>query len=480
MSQVNKIFKGFAWSAMDRLSIQVVQFVIGIILTRILTPEEYGTVGILIVFITISNVFIDSGFTQALIQKQDRTQKDISTVFLFNIAISLICYIILWLISPIIQKFYNIEELSTLLKVLSLSLIINALVTIPITLLTINLDFKTLAKANFSSSIISGIIAIILAYNNYGIWALVSQTLLKSTIMGIAIWLYTKWKPLWVFSRSSFKKMFSYGSNILIGSLLNTTVNNLSSLFIGKVISPKDLGYYTRGTQFSDFTFGLINGIIGRVLLPGLAGIQDDRELLISKTRTIIKTTALIVVPVFFFLTIMARPLIVYLLTEKWLIAVPIMQFFCLARLITILSGINVNLLYVIGKTNLALRQQFVKIIVRVALILVFINYGIVYVAMAELLSTIIHFFINTYYPGKIMNYGALKQIKDNSAIFFCGLLMSAAVYFSTIYIENNLYKLIVGSGIALSSYYSFVKILKIPEFRFLINQVKTFTSKSE
>ncbi|MCL6275551.1 lipopolysaccharide biosynthesis protein [Muricauda sp. 2012CJ35-5] len=478
MSLGKKMFHGVVWSGLEKISIQLVQFVIGIILARILTPKEYGIIGILYVFIAISNVFIDSGFTKALIQKQDRTEEDKSTVFWFNLLISLVCYILLWITAPYIADFYELDVLKNLLRVLALVLIINSLFTVPTTLLNIDLDFKTLAKINFISVFGAGMVAIYLAMEGYGVWALAYQTLLKSILSLVMTWFWVRWKPRLLFSKASFGTLFSYGSNLLVSSLLGVAVNNFYALFIAKLISTKDLGYYTRGTQFSDFVYGTISSILDSVLLPGLSTIQEQRDVLIAQTRKVIKLTALITIPVFLLLALMAKPIIITLLTEKWAPAAPIMQFFCIARLITIISGINVNLLYVIGRTDLALRQQYSKIAIRVVLLVVSLKYGIVIIALAELISTIIHFFINTYHPGKIMGYGALSQIKDMKMIFLSSILMVMVTFLSVYFIDDNLVKVCIAPLAALGSYYLCMRIFKIEEWNSLFAMSRKFLKK--
>ena len=264
------MFNGIIWSAVEKLSTQAVTFILGIVLARILSPSEYGILGILLVFTGISQIFIDSGFTAALVQNQKRTQKDISTVFFFNIGVSIFFFLLLFLFAPFIADFYNESSLKIYLRVIAISLIINSFFTIPATLLSIDLNFKALAKVNLSSTIISGLVAIYFAYNGYGIWALIIQTILKSVLMTGFIWFSIQWKPSYVFSKTSFKTMFSFGYNILLTSLLNKIVNDFSSLFIGKYISPKELGIYSRGLQFADFAFVTINGILNRVLFSCL------------------------------------------------------------------------------------------------------------------------------------------------------------------------------------------------------------------
>lgn len=472
------MFQGAVWSALEKISIQLVQFVIGVVLARILSPVEYGIIGILIVFIAISNVFIDSGFTKALIQKQDRTEEDKSTVFWFNFFISVVCYLLLWVAAPFIGEFYELEILTSLLRVLALVLVINSLFTVPSTLLNIDLDFKTLAKINLISVVVSGLIAIYLALQGFGVWALAYQTLIKSGLAMFLTWFWVRWIPSMVFSKSSFKTLFSYGSNLLISSLLNVTVNNFYALFIAKLMSAKDLGYYTRGTQFSDFVYGTISSILDSVLLPGLSTIQDQKQVLIAQTRKIIKLTALVTVPVFLFLALMAEPIIITLLTDKWAPAAPIMQIFCVARLITIISGINVNLLYVIGRTDLALKQQYYKIAIRVVLLIISLKYGIIAIALAELLSTMIHFFINTYYPGKIMEYGAFSQIRDMRLILVSSVLTILATYLVVFFIQNNLVKICVAAFVALGCYYLCIRLFKIKDLNTLIDLSKQFLKK--
>ncbi|WP_318308114.1 lipopolysaccharide biosynthesis protein [Flagellimonas crocea] len=465
MSLGDKIFSGALWSFFERVSTQAVQFVLGIFLARLLTPKDYGLIGLLLVFIVISQVFINSGFTKALIQKKNRTAEDISTVFVFNLLISIVCYVLLWFASPYVADFYEIAELESMLRVLALSLILNALFTVPATLVTIELDFKIFAKVNFVAVLVSGAMAIYFAYQGHGAWSLVYQTLIKAFITGLLLWLWTKWRPEWIFSKSSFKELFSFGSKLLISSLMNTSVSNVSALLIAKVINAKELGYYTQGTQFTDLIFKTVNSMVEKVLLPGLANIQDQKEVLIKYSKNIIKIVTIFVAPVFFILIVVAEPMIKVLLTEKWLPVVPVMQLFAVARLITIICGINVNLLYVLGRTDLALKQQYIKIPIRLVLLLAALKFGIVYVALAELLATAIHYFIDSFYPGKIMDYGSKSQLKDLYKIVGFNLILGVCTYLLLIPIENDIAKLIVGPLFYASCYMLGNYYFKVPEF---------------
>jgi O-antigen/teichoic acid export membrane protein len=312
-----------------------------------------------------------------------------------------------------------------------------------------------------------------MAYQGYGIWALVSQTIIKSILTVILMWWLVKWKPLFIFSNTSFRSLFPYGSKLLLSSILNMTVNNFSNIFIAKLSSTKDLGFYTRGSQFPDIVFSTFNSVLDSVLLPSLASIQNEREKLIQLTRLSIKSSALFAAPIFLLLAIIAEPLVKVLLTEKWLSAVPIIQVLCTARLISIISGINVNLLYVIGRTDLALKQQYLKLIIRIIFLILALNYGIYFIALSELLSTIINFFINTFYPSKMLNYGPLTQIKDLLPVFFSSVVMIVIIYFLDTLIINDIIFLIFSPAIGLLIYIFLIYKLRLSEFFLVINKLK-------
>lgn len=468
MNLGNKIFHSAVWSSLEKLAVQVISFVLGIILARLLTPEEYGTFGLLLVFITISQVFIDSGFSQALIQRQNRTNTDISTVFFFNIAVALLCYAILYVTSPLIADFYAVPDLKPLLRVLAISLVLNALFTIPMTLLTIAMDFKSIAKVTLLATALSGGLAIYCAYIGMGEWALVIQILSKGALMTLLLWLTTKWRPLLLFSKTSFKVLFSFGSKLLVSSLMSSILGNLNAILIGKYIGTKPLGFYTRGTQFADIVYSVLNSSLNSVLLPSLSTIQHNTSELIQYTRTVLKMTAMITVPLFFGLALLAEPLITVLLTAKWHMAIPIMQIFCFARLITILVGVSSNLLYVVGRTDLTLKQEYVKIAVRLLLLIIALPYGILWIAVAELVSTCIHYFINTYYPGKLFDYGALNQLKDISKIFISGCLMVLLGYALRFFLYNDLIQLTLITPICAIGYYLALKLFRVNELQIL------------
>lgn len=472
MSLGNKMFKGALWNAFERLSSQSVQFVVNIILARLLTPEDYGVIGLIVIFIVISEVFVDSGFTKALIQKKDRTTEDISTVFLFNLLISICCYIVLWLSSSFIADFFEISILKILLRVMALSLITNALFAVPRTLFSIKLDFKTPAKIYFIATVLCGSIAILLAYLGYGVWALVWQTLIRSLIIFLGTWLSLKWYPKLIFSKSSFRHMFSYGSRLLLASLLQRIFSKFNQFLIGKYIGASGLGIFSRSAQFTNFIFFTFSSITNNVFLPSLAPMQDNKKVLTQQTKRIVSLSALVSLPVFIGLFVLAEPLVLVLLTEKWIMTVPIIQIFCVSKFITTLSNINVNLLYVLGKTNLVLRQEYFKIAVRIGLVIPALKYGLIYIALAELVSSFVHFFINSYYPGKFMNFGALKQLKSIGFILMIGALMLIVMLVISSYIENNYLKIVFSSLAGAVTYFFAVYSANIPEYHLIYSKI--------
>ena len=412
MGTTNSKTGAFIWNGLEKFGTQAIQFVIGIILARILSPRDYGLVGILLVFTAIAQILIDSGFTKALIQKNNPSREDLSTVFTFNLVVSTGLYLLLFLSAPWIANFYEEPQLINLLRVLGLILISNALFAIPNTILSIQLDFRTIAAINTISIFISGIVAIVLAYNGFGVWSLILQYLLKSILTLVLFWFKKSSGYGLYFSKKSFKELFRFGSNLMLSSLLNVVVAKFSSIFIAKYISTKDLGYFTRGLQFPEVAIGTLGAILDTVLLPTLAADKDSSSLRpnIKKVFTILN---LVTLPLSLILAIVAEPLILLLLTEKWIAIVPILQIFCISRYFNNFISVNVNIMYVLDKTDLVLKQHYYKIAIRIIFILCALPFGLIYIALAEALTSLAHFIINAYYPGRFIDYGISKQVRQ-------------------------------------------------------------------
>lgn len=323
--------KGMVWSAVERFSVQGVQFILGIIIARLVSPSEYGLIAMLGIFLAIAQTFIDSGFSSALIQKKDRTDIDYSTAFYFNLAIAVIVYGILFLTAPLIADFYEESQLEVITKWIGLNLIISGFSIVQRAKLTVKLDFKTQAKASLLAVLFSGVVGVVLAYKGFGVWALVIQALLNNLLDTLLLWICTKWMPSFVFSWNSFKTLFSFGSKLLLSGLLHTVYINLYSLVIGRKYSATDVGYYNRAYSLAQFPSINIVGIITRVIYPVQCEMQGDDEQLNRSFIQYLRISCYIIFPLMVGLSVLAKPLVLVLLTEKWLPMSDLLSILCIA-----------------------------------------------------------------------------------------------------------------------------------------------------
>ena len=356
-----KTAKGVLWSAVEQFSVQIIQFVLGLIMARILSPHDYGLVGMILVFTSIAETFVNSGFSNALIRKQNKTEVDYSTAFYFNIVVGLVAYFILFFLSPFIARFYNEPLLELLTKAISINVFINSLGIVQRARYSIKVDFKTQAKATTTSVLISGIIGIWMAYSGYGVWAIVWQSVIRNALNVLLLWIFAKWLPQLQFSWHSFCEMWSFGYKLLLSGLLDTIYRDIYQLIIGKVFSAQDLGNYTRAKQFANFPSANFTGIIGRVTYPILSSIQDDDARLEHVYRKYLRLSAFIVFPLMVGLSALAEPLIISILTEKWRAAIILLQVICFGMMWYPIHAINLNLLQVKGRSDLFLKLEIYK-----------------------------------------------------------------------------------------------------------------------
>ena len=401
-----KTVKGIGWSAVEKFSGQGVQFLVTIVIARILTPKDFGLVGMLAVFISVSQALVDSGFSQALIRTQNRTQADNCTVFYFNIAISFFLYAILFFIAPWVADFYNEPQLLVLMRVLCLVVIINSFGAIQRALYTATLNFKTQAKASLIASTLSGIGGIILAYQGFGVWALVGQQLLNAFFCVTLFWWFSKWRPQLIYSWKSFHKLFAFGSNLLLSTLLNTIYNNIYQIVIGKIFNAASLGHFTQAKHFCQLPSSHITGILDRVIYPVLSSIQDDDEKLSSSYRRLLRTSAFIVFPLMCGLAAVSYPLIKILLGEKWMFAATLIVPLSFSLMWNPIHAINLDLLKVKGRSDLFLKLEIIKKIFSTIVLIISIPFGLLFMCWMRILSSFIALFINTYYTGKLIHVG--------------------------------------------------------------------------
>lgn len=470
----DKTVKGTIWSILERFSVQGVSFVVMIIMARMLTPSDYGLVGMLAIFIAVSQSIVDSGFSQALIRKQDRSEIDNSTVFYFNIAVGAILYLILFVCAPLISKFYNEPILTPITRAIGLSVIFNSLSVVQRALLTVNLDFKTQAKASLVGALISGSIGIYMAYVGLGVWAIVWQQISNIAIITLLLWILSRWKPIWGYSWKSFKDLFGFGSKLLASGLLDTIYNNLYLIVIGKVFKASDLGYYTRATQFTAFTSSNLTGIFQRVTYPVLCTIQNDNNRLTDIYRKLLKTSAFIIFPLMMGLAAVAKPMIISFLTEKWLFSALLIQFLCFSQMWYPIHAINLNLLQVKGRSDLFLKLEIIKKILGVTTLCLTLPLGLIPMCIGMILNSIIALIINTHYTGKLIHLGFFKQMRDLLPTLLISMLMGMAVYLTVTYIPMKSWlALFVGIIEGIILYIAMANILKFPEFSELITIIR-------
>ncbi|MEE0877703.1 MAG: lipopolysaccharide biosynthesis protein [Treponemataceae bacterium] len=471
LKQKTKI--GIIWNILEKIAVQGIGFVLNIILARLLTPHDYGTVGMLTIFLTFSNVFIDSGFSRALIQKQDRTEKDYSTVLIFNIAISIFIYIILFFASPAIAQFYKTPELLQLQRVFFLVIILNSLTVVQNAQLQINVDFKHIAIINSFSVIISGIIAIIAAYNGLGSFALVIQTLSKALISAIMFWIIGKWVPKTGFSKKSFKNLFGFGSKLLVSGLLSTTITNVYNLVIGKVYSPTSLGYYTRAQQFPEITSGTIASVLNTTTFPLMSSLQNNKDELANTLKKLIKMTSMIVFPAMIGLACLSEPIILVLLGEKWLPASNLLFWISLSYIFTPLSILNMNVLNAIGRSDLFLKIDLIKIPFIILTMIITFPISMKAIVIGKAVTAFLWFYINGFLIGKFYNFGSLKQLLCCWKYIVSAITMGLFVIFIDKLVVSNVLSLILGLLGGVFSYILLLIIFKDVEFYRILKKLK-------
>lgn len=407
-----KTTKGVFWSFFERFSTQGVAFLVTLVMARLLTPGDYGLVGMLTIFMSLAQVFIDGGFSSALIQYKDRTEKDFSTVFYINLGISIVMYFCLVLSAPWIADFYDQPVLENIIIVYTLVLVINSLSAVNKTILVINVDFKTQSKISLFSSACSGVIGILAAMTGKGVWALIIQQVTSACLNVIASFYFVRWYPKLIFSLISFKKLFGFGSKLLVATIISNVYSNLYFLVIGKKFSAVQLGYYTQADKFVQLVSTNITGILTRVSFPVLSKIQDDDDRLLKVYEKYIQFTAFIMFPLIMGLCGTAKPLLLTLLTEKWFDSIHILQILCLASLFNGIAIVNLNLLYVKGRSDLVLKLELIKKSIAFSILFISIFFNLEVVCWGLVLYGWIGLYLNTIYTKKLLNYSFLQQLK--------------------------------------------------------------------
>ncbi|TWV15131.1 lipopolysaccharide biosynthesis protein [Bacteroidaceae bacterium HV4-6-C5C] len=424
-----KAVKGVAWSFLDNIASSGITFLIGLILARLLTPEEYGIMAMITIFIAISNSIVDSGFSSALIRKTDIKPIDYNTVFYFNLVVSFVLYCILYVLSPSISIFFKEPILIGITRVIGCILIINALAIIPRTIFVRQVDFKTQTKVSIISSVLSGVVGVGMALSGMGVWSLVGQQLARQLLNTFFLWIYCKWKPLWEFSISSFKEMFGFGSKLLLSGLLDTIYNNIYYLVIGRFYSSAQLGQYTRSEQFNSVFSSNLTSVVQRVSYPVLSSIQDEPKRIREAYRKIIRNTMLVTFACMLGLAAVAKPLIIVLIGEKWSVAASYLSIICFSGMLYPLHAINLNILQVKGRSDLFLKLEILKKIIAIIPIILGVFWGIETMLWSSFLISCIAYLMNSYYSSTLIGYSTQNQIKDLLPSFFISFFVAICMW---------------------------------------------------
>ena len=410
----------------------------GLVLARLLTPSEYGIMAILTIFIAVSNSIVDSGFSNALIRKTDAKRVDYNTVFLFNLVVSGLLYVVLFFAAPAISVFFKEPLLVEVMRVIGWVLVINALAIIPRTLFVKDVDFKTQTKVSLIASVSSGVVGIGMALAGMGVWSLVGQQLSRQLLNTLFLWVYSTWRPIWEFSLQSFRELFGFGSKLLLSGLLDTVFKEIYSLVIGRCYTSAQLGQYTRASQFNQIFSSNLTTVIQRVSYPVLSSIQDESERLREAYRKVIKSTMLITFACMLGLAAVAKPLLIILIGEKWLPAVGFLQIICFSGMLYPLHAINLNILQVKGRSDLLLKLEIIKKIIAVGPLILGVLFSIEYMLWGSVCTSLIAYFLNSYYSANLISYPTKEQVKDILPTFLVSFVTAAVMWSLTLLSFSN------------------------------------------
>lgn len=469
MTLKKQVLSGVFWTSIQQFSSQGVSFLISVILARLLLPEEFGLIGMIGVFIGLGGVLMDAGLCQSLIRTTNPDEEDFSTVFYFNILVSILIYLVLFFSSPYIAAFFNQDILTSVIRWYCITFIINAFYNVQSARLSKNLDFKTQMKANLPALFIGGAVGVIMALKECGVWSLVGIALTQSFMNAAILWIITGWKPLFSINKDKFKIHFSYGYKITLSSILDIVFNNLNMIVIGKFFTPVQVGYYNRADSLKQFPVSTIGSILGKVTFPLFAEIKDDNFRLKEVYKKIMQMVTYVLSPMLLILAVLAEPLFIVLFTDKWLPAVPYFQILCWNGIMFPINAFNLDILKVKGRSDLYLKLEFIKKILLSVVIFISFQFGIYGLLYGSVITSLLVFVINTYYTGKFIDYSLWQQIKDLLPIVILAFSTSMVVFIFDFLLKETLkfdiLRLCVGGMLGIFTYIIFSYLLKMTPF---------------
>ncbi|MDD4689314.1 MAG: lipopolysaccharide biosynthesis protein [Eubacteriales bacterium] len=474
----NKVLSGLFWRYGEKMCSQGVSFVISIILARLLTPEDYGVLSLLNIFIAIANTIIISGFGAALVQKKNADDVDFSTIFYFNIGLSFFIYAVLFILAPYISAFYELPQMTGAFRVLALSLIFGGYNTVQNAYVQKSMQFKNFFYSTLIATLLSGVIGIVMAYNGFGIWALIAQHLISRFASVVILQITIKWHPILAFSIERFKGLFNFGWKMFATGVINTVYNNMYSLIIGKFYSAVDLAYYNRGKQWPDLIIANVDGTINAVLLPAYSQVQDDKKMIKAMMRRAITTSTYLIIPAMAGLAAVAKPLTILVLTEKWLPAVPFVQFCCLTFAVWPIHTANLEAIKAVGRSDLFLKLEIIKKTIGILTLVATIPFGLYIMMIGRFISSIISSFLNASPNKKLFDYSYFEQIKDITPAIIASLIMGGVVWAITLTSLSPFVMLAVQVVIGAGLYVALSLLMKIDAFRYLLDTLLEVVKK--
>jgi len=461
-----KTVHALSWSFLQAVAQQGMQLVIGIVLARMLFPAQFGLIGMLTIFMAVISAFLDSGFGAALIQKREVTQTDICSIFYFNILIGVAAAGLLCLAAPWIAAFYGQPILTPLTRALSLTIVINSLGMIQNTILTKQINFKVQTKVSLIAGTLSGSIGITLAALGFGVWSLVIQQITAAFFSAVSLWYFSPWRPALIFSFNALRGMFGFGSRMLLSSLLNQIFDNIYFLVIGRLFSAADLGFFTRAQSLNDIPSQTVSGMVGRVTFPVFSAIQDDPARLKRGLKKALTMLGLVNFPMMIGLAVVARPLVLVMLTEKWAPSIPYLQLLCVVGLLYPLHMMNLNMLQALGRSDLFLRLEIIKKFMIAINIAVTWRWGISAMIYGIIITSIISYYLNSYYSGVLIHYPIKEQVLDLLPYLIVSVLMGSAVYApGLLQLPNQLSRLLVQIATGIFVYVCLCRAFRLKAF---------------
>ena len=467
-----KALNGIGWSAFDNILKYFVNFIISIILARLLSPGDYGIIGLISIFTSISTAIIEGGFSSALIRKNDTTDNDYNTVFIINLLMSILFYIILYSTAPFISNFFNQPKLTLITRVMSLNLIIGAMAMTQSVKLTKRLDFKSQAKITFCASVLGGIIGVIMAYMGYGPWAIVGQSIILHLVKTILLWFVNKWIPKLVFSKRSFHELFGFGWKLLMSILIDTGWKEIYQVVIGKCYTPEVLGQYTRAKGFAALFSTNLTSVISRVSYPTFSQIQDNKIQLKHVYKKTIRITMYITFALMLGLAAISKNMVIVLVGSKWLPCVPFLQILCLQMMLYPLHALNLNMLQVLGRSDLFLKIEIIKKFIAIFPLILGIFVGIYWMLFGSVITGLIGYYLNSYFSGKYINYPTREQIQDILPSLVISIIMAFVVLLINYLKISSLILLIIQILIGVVVFIVFSIIAKLQEFKDIKNLI--------